>query len=52
MKTAIVTGANSGMGLATAVDLARKGIHVVMACRNEEKGKDALEETKIGRAHV
>lgn len=46
MKTAIVTGANSGMGLATAVDLARKGIHVVMACRNEEKGKDALEEAR------
>ncbi|WP_100012764.1 SDR family oxidoreductase [Lentibacillus sediminis] len=46
MKTAIVTGANSGMGLATTIDLARKGIHVVMACRNEEKGKTALEEAR------
>jgi len=33
-KTALVTGANSGLGRAVAVDLARRGAHVLMACRS------------------
>ncbi len=41
-KTAIVTGANSGMGMATAAALADMGAAVVMLCRNEKRGKDAL----------
>ena len=41
-KTAIVTGANSGMGMATAAALADMGADVVMLCRNEERGKAAL----------
>lgn len=45
-KTAIVTGANSGMGLASTIELARKGIHVVMACRNEAKGMEALKKAR------
>lgn len=45
-KTVIVTGANSGMGLATAKELALQGYRVVMACRNEEKGRIALQEVK------
>ncbi|TDL30945.1 SDR family oxidoreductase [Jeotgalibacillus sp. S-D1] len=41
MKIALVTGANSGMGLATTVELAKQGMHVVMLCRNPRKGKVA-----------
>jgi len=36
---AVVTGANSGMGLSTTIGLMQRGMHVVMLCRNEEKGK-------------
>ncbi|WP_413380771.1 SDR family oxidoreductase [Alkalihalobacillus sp. 1P02AB] len=41
LGTVIVTGANSGMGLATTIELAKTGYHVVMACRNEQKAKEA-----------
>ena len=41
-KTAIVTGANSGMGLATVEALSDKGATVIMLCRSEERGKAAI----------
>lgn len=45
-KIAIVTGANSGMGMATTAALADMGATVVMLCRNEKRGKEALELLK------
>lgn len=40
-RTAVVTGANSGLGLSSAWELARHGAHVVMACRTPAKGEEA-----------
>ena len=41
-KIAIVTGANSGMGMATAQALSDKGATVIMLCRSEERGRRAI----------
>lgn len=45
-QTALVTGANSGMGLATTIALAKLGAHVVMLCRSQERGEAALAEAR------
>ncbi|MWG34230.1 SDR family NAD(P)-dependent oxidoreductase [Halomarina oriensis] len=46
-KTAIVTGANSGLGYEITKALAAKGAHVVMACRSMDRARDA--ESRIER---
>jgi NAD(P)-dependent dehydrogenase (short-subunit alcohol dehydrogenase family) len=43
-KTAIVTGANQGIGKAAALVLAKEGARVVIVARNPEKGRAALAE--------
>jgi NAD(P)-dependent dehydrogenase (short-subunit alcohol dehydrogenase family) len=48
-RTFVVTGANSGLGYVTARELARHGARVVMAVRNETKGKAALEQLLAGQ---
>ena len=45
-RIAVVTGANSGMGLATVRALSDAGACVIMLCRSEERGRQALEQLK------
>jgi NAD(P)-dependent dehydrogenase (short-subunit alcohol dehydrogenase family) len=53
-KTALVTGGNIGLGFETVKALASKGAHVLLAARNEEKGKAAVAEIQklVPNAHV
>ncbi len=46
-RVAVITGANSGIGYEAALALAAKGAHVVIACRNLDKGRAAFD--RIGR---
>ena len=45
-RTAVVTGANSGLGFESALALSRAGASVVLACRDQAKGADALERIR------
>ena len=45
-KLALVTGANSGIGWYTALELARAGCEVILTARSESKGQDAVERIR------
>ncbi|KAB2855472.1 MAG: SDR family oxidoreductase [Anaerolineae bacterium] len=55
-KIAIVTGANSGLGKATAMGLAKMGATVVMICRSRERGetaqRDIIQQTGNQNVHL
>lgn len=53
-KVVLITGANAGIGKATAIGLAKMGATVIIACRNKERGTEAVEEIKkvSGNANV
>ena len=53
-KTVIVTGANSGIGKETVLDLAGRGVLVIMACRNLKEAGKAMKEIveKTGNKNI
>src|SRR6202049_4718834 len=46
MKTCIVTGATSGIGKVTALELANREARVILICRNKQKGEDVARQIR------
>ena len=46
-KTYLITGGNSGIGYEAVRNFASRGAAVILVCRNENKGRKALENIKL-----
>lgn len=54
LKICVITGATSGIGKETAIELARQGMHIIFSTRDEERGNTVRDEiiNRSGNKHV
>ncbi len=45
-RVALITGANTGIGRVTALELAKQGMHVFVACRSKKRTQELLDEAR------
>lgn len=45
-KVVIITGANTGIGKETAIDLAKRGGKIYVACRDAQRGENAVRDIR------
>ena len=45
-QTVVITGGNTGIGYETGLELAKRGARVILACRDEAKGNEAVRTIK------
>ncbi|CAF4852655.1 unnamed protein product [Rotaria sp. Silwood1] len=46
-KIVVITGSNTGIGKSTAIELAKRGAHIILACRNRQRAEQAKQEIQI-----
>lgn len=51
-RTALLTGANTGIGLVTARELAKQGAHLFITCRSAERAQPALEQIRAASGNT
>jgi NAD(P)-dependent dehydrogenase (short-subunit alcohol dehydrogenase family) len=51
-KTALITGANTGIGFQTALEMARQGCQIIFACRSQERAEDAMADISSQLHHT
>jgi NAD(P)-dependent dehydrogenase (short-subunit alcohol dehydrogenase family) len=51
-KTAVVTGANRGIGFEICRQLIQKGVFVILTCRDQNKGEEAMQQLQNGDGSI
>ncbi|CAF1019489.1 unnamed protein product [Rotaria sordida] len=46
-KIVVITGSNTGIGKSTAIELAKRGARIILACRNQQRAEEAKQEIQI-----